>query len=450
VLLQRYAIARVGNVDYNNTRYVPRGWKDGATVPDLTWGTGTVTDAGPYVGYDLFYAPNGGSVRADDTADWLTVTLWRPSRIVLIWRNGASPPSCFAGWPQGADVVVSGDRYHTWTQDVGAGDTVLCGPAAGLGGVHDTYWLLFAETGGRPSADPMPGVAPNKPCPSGYFGGGWHPQIDPTTWCYAGHEHGEDPTFCDPTFDPRYGVAAAAMGMTEGEAGFKTFAFTSGGRCWVITLHQGTSGAARLCTRHHTIGVAIWERGTKQVDITFMGDFGIAVNNNNHSAVIVPASGACQDLSGHGGKRQISVLDDGAIGYEPWSHGGGGDALNLVGSFVVNTLDVATACDHADPCTLVATGDSGTKRFFQGSDFGFAANHPSGTFCTDSTATHVIDCGTAGTIRQYMAAGYAATVGINKVLDFDGWGQPGTPAESDLDFPYWHPTERENSITGAN
>jgi hypothetical protein len=51
-------------------------------------------------------------------------------------------------------------------------------------------------------------------------------------------------------------------------------------------------------------------------------------------------------------------------------------------------------------------------------------------------------------VRQYIAAGFAATVGVNKVIDFKGWGLPGIPTEGDL--PNWDPTERENSIKGAN
>jgi hypothetical protein len=142
------------------------------------------------------------------------------------------------------------------------------------------------------------------------------------------------------------------------------------------------------------------------------------------------------------------VVASGGTGYEPWRVDVRGNVLGLVNDFNVNTFDPVTKCDVANPCTLVASGESGTKHQFQGSTWGIGADHPSGTFCTDAMATKIVDCGVSGAVRQYIAAGFAATVGVNKVIDYDGWGLPGITSESDL--PYWDPTERENSITGGN
>jgi hypothetical protein len=450
-LLTRYAIAHDGDVDYDNTSYRPRAWKVGATVPDLTWGTGTVTNAGPYAGYDLWYGPNASGIRANGNADWLTVTLNRPGRLVVVWRNGGNFPACFSNWTAGADVVVSGDTYRTKTKDVPAGDVTLCGPTAGIGGVHDLYWVLLAEKGGAPSADPRPGVLPNQVCPSGYFNEtDWHPSIDPVTWCYAGHEHGVNPAVCDPSWSPHLTTAATAMGMTEAHPGFKVMAWVgSDGTCWSVTIHQGTGGTGRLCLRHHTVGLAIWDRpgGTKLADIQFMADFGKAIDNET-KALIGPT--ACTpDPPGNGfGNRQISTIATGGIGYEPWTLDSSHTVFGLSGDFNLNTFDVVTKCDVVSPCTLVPTGDSGSKHQFQGAFFGFDGSGPSGSFCTDPMGMKVVACGTVGAISQYIAPGLSIQVGHNKIIDYYGWGLPGVPTESDL--LNWNPTEREDSIQGAN
>jgi hypothetical protein len=237
--------------------------------------------------------------------------------------------------------------------------------------------------------------------------------------------------------------------MTEAHPGFKVFAWHSDGYCWVATIHQGTGGSARLCVRHHTVGLAAWNRsGTKVLDMQFMADFGEAVDNQNHSVSIVTSACRRDSPGDSHGVRQISVVASGGTGYEPWRIDAGGNVLGLVNDFNVNTFDPVTKCDVANPCTLVTTGESGTKHQFPGSGWGIGRTHPSGTFCTNPTATKVITCGAAGAVRQYIAAGFTATVGVNKVIDFKGWGLPGIPTEGDL--PNWDPTERENSIKGAN
>jgi hypothetical protein len=454
VLLSWYGITAGHAVDYRGMAYRPRQFRAGLAVPDGRWGAYAVVDDGGYAGFDLLRPPNYGG--ADGNADWLTVGLNRRARVGVVWRGGA-PPSWLASWRPGVPIRVRSDRwgteaYRTYWTDVPAGDTVL--PGTGHAG-WDDYWVLLAEDGGIPSGDPMPGVAPNAPCPF-HPAFSYHPHIDPVSWCYHGHEHGTNPASLGVDWDPGFGRAAAAMGMGENDQGFKLMGWVQNGVRWIFGMHQGTSGPGRLCVRHHTTILAAWNdaTGAPLLDLQWMGDYGAAVRNNPPDLCI--ARPECPDQCGaFPGTRQIPTLADGNTGYEPWRVAVEGNVVGLVGSPLFNTLDSVTSCDEAGDgvsswCALVVNpGASGSKRFFQGNRTGVLNPPVTGEFWTDPTLMALRQPGDPDAVRQWIAPGIAdLRIATNKVWDVDGFGRIGTPSQDDI--LYVSPTEREDSIpTGA-
>lgn len=443
VLVSWYAITREGDVPYGAMAYQPRRFAAGFAVPDARWGTYAVTDDGGYAGWDVINPPNLAGV--DAGSDWLTIGLNRPARIAVIWRGG-NPPSWLAGWTVGGLVQVRSDRwgaeaFPTFWADTAAGDAILGG--TGHAG-WDDYWVLLAEDGGVPSGDPSPGVQPNAPCP--FHPPGYHPHIDPVSWCYHGHEHGTDPANLGASWDPGFGRVASAMGMSENNQGFKLMGWAQDGVRWVFGMHQGTSGAGRLCVRYHTTILAAWDdaSGDRLLDLQWMGDYGAAVDNNAIGTCIFRPECPDQCIDSPG-VRQIGVIADGGNGYEPWRVALENTAIGLVGSPLFNTLDPVTMCDVASPCSLVGTGLSGSKRFFQGHGTGILNPPVTGEFWTDPTATAFRDGSDADAVRQWIAPGLASlAIATNKVWDLDGFGRLGTPADGDI--LYVNPTAREGSI----
>jgi hypothetical protein len=452
VLVRWYKITQSGNVDYAQTAYRPRQFVAGLAPPSGY----TLTDPGPYGGFDALY-PSHVHIGAA-TADWLTIGLNRPSRVGLVLFGPV--PAFAAGWAAGQSVHVRNPngtvqpRPTVWIDTPTGVGHVLGGHRHGVGGTGPVYWVLLAEAGGLPSGDPMPGQAPNAPC--GVHPTGWHHQIDPISWCYHGHEHGTDPASLGLSWMPTFGRASAAAGMVEGNVGFKEFGWVQNGVRWMIGMHQGTAGSARLCVRHHEIAVAAWDdaSGALLCDLRFMADFGRAVSNQFIQSCVYHAS--CPDACtapGSNGTRQIPVIADGITGYEPWRiHNGDGALLGLVNIFLFNTIDTVKICDERGDgissfCDLVPgtiNGATGTQRFYQGLNFGLLNPPLVGEFWTDPFATVYRNPTDPDAVRQYIAPGVTdLRIATNKVFDMDGFGRRCTPSEGDLPA---QPTAREGSI----
>jgi len=149
-----------------------------------------------------------------------------------------------------------------------------------------------------PSKPPQPTPVRNQPCPAWvhdrYTATGpdgkayptWHPPIDPIYGCVFGHEHGDDPTG-SPALNGRpvlFGYAATQMGMVEPHAGYKVFrqdnihdahAPNHDGASVLMTLHQGTSGAARFTQVYHDVSVHyVNPHDGREVHIDMLAPFG--------------------------------------------------------------------------------------------------------------------------------------------------------------------------------
>ena len=113
----------------------------------------------------------------------------------------------------------------------------------------------------------------------------WHPATH-GSGCAFGHEHGDDPTG-SPALVGRavtFGMPAYYAGMTEPHAGFKVERWDNvqhvnapnhAGASVVMTVHQGTSGAARFTTAMHSVQFDyINPTDGREVHLSVMAPFG--------------------------------------------------------------------------------------------------------------------------------------------------------------------------------
>jgi len=463
-----------------NLTYRPRQFAAGSGVDDATWGTQRVDNPGPYAGWDILATPNEGITRIADRADWLVLRLNRPAVLAVVWRCCETPIGWLGGWQPGPPVVVNGASLPTFTRHVGAGETVLGGvydpgTVPGPHATRNTYWVLFAEDNGQPSPPPAvpAGQAipqPNATCPGWvhdqYTATGpdgrryatWHPQIDPVYWCYFRHDHGSDPAQFAPSYHPLYGYASGAAGMDEPHAGNKTYVFDDGqGRRWLFSQHFGTASVDRACVRFHEVGVAVASSsGEVLADLHFMGDFGKAVANTTGARITpsnCPNQAAEADADGSRGERQLPVVTSGAVGYEPWRLDEHLTTLGLTGGLTFNTTDAILFCADNNCNRGVATGSSGTKRFFTYTrGFGItAAGAASGTFYTDPEGRATVSAGQPGAVRQFVKPGLTVSVpylGDNQTCyTTDPWT---ARYRCDATLNQGLPTELENAIQPPN
>jgi hypothetical protein len=444
VLMDRYVnVQNQDPLDYDHTLYRPRQFNEGLVVADPTWGNFTVTDDGPYDGWDLFVSPNRGTNRVR-AGDWMSLTVRRASRLALVWRGapGAEPAwlvGAGSGWTAAAGVVVQrptgqSRTYDVWTKDVPAGTVTLGAVRDTAGGsVQDTYWVLLAEAGGTPSTAPAvpPGQAapaPNETCPAwmhdrfrttlmGPETTTWHRQIDPNYWCYYRHEHGSDPAQLAPSdapgWTPSFGRSALAQGIAENDQGFKGVYFEKDNHGWYLWMHFGTGNAVNAaCQRLHEVGIAVVRLSDRKLmsDVAFMADFGKAVENTTG----VPLSTVCvnQALTGGTGARRLPIYDGsqtppgGQTMYEPWQPDFTGTVLGLEAIWFMNTPDPVAICTDMTCATNTVTGQAGARRFIDvPGGFGIKAARAgaTGTFYTNGTGTQVVGQGAPGAVRQFIS-----------------------------------------------
>ena len=471
-LLKSYALDPYPQ--YEIMKYRPRQFATGYAIDD---GTGTVTNAGPYAGWDVLNTPNDGINRAMNAPRWLRLQLNRSATLAIVWRDGGSLPGWLASWTPGGAVSIGGSSARTFTRTFPAGavdlgavwDTPGLGPSARF-----TYLVLFAEASGRPSAAPAvpagrPAPQPNQACPAwvhdtyvttGPDGKGyptWHPQIDPVYWCYFGHEHGSDPAFIDPGFYPAYGYAGLAMGMDEAHVGFKGYAFPDEfGNRWYVTHHFGSATNQAACGRFHEVDVTVAARGTSTIvaNLHFVGDFGHSETADTHEPY---RPSACpnqyQEAAGSPGVRQVNR---GRNGYEPWRLGDMHAALGFDSrALILNTRDRIAVCTDLTCDVVRPTGATGTDRFLEagsgGQGMGLhagSAGGNAGTFYTDPMGMGFRQAGQSGAVRQYLAPGLNLQLTGSGGLCYDKWGF-GQPlvCTSVIDAV---PAVRERSVQGPN
>lgn len=184
----------------------------------------------------------------------------------------------------------------------------------------------------------------------------WHPQIDAEHGCRFDHEHGSNPALASAgvdwqagSFGPLYGYSAGLMGMPEGHAGFKGYAFRHGGLTWYILQHQGTARAdIAACVQMHTLDIAAWDTAGAQVlDEHLMADFGPSVDNVSGD-YLTPPGCPNQGSVTSTGVRMLPVGVS-SVGYEPWRADVVTGTLDTRLSF--NTKNPQTACDTIS-CTV--------------------------------------------------------------------------------------------------
>ncbi len=119
--------------------------------------------------------------------------------------------------------------------------------------------------------------------PDGQTYPSWHPQVDPTTGCVFGHEHGSDPrSFAGyaQTGMPAFGYAAAKAGRAQSNEGYKVFVVNDDGRgkSWMVTVHQGTGdpGRAAASERYHEVSVFMRDNASGELlaRVYTLADFG--------------------------------------------------------------------------------------------------------------------------------------------------------------------------------
>jgi hypothetical protein len=248
--------------------------------------------------------------------------------------------------------------------------------------------------------------------PDGLLYRTWHPQRDPETGCYFNHEHGSNPALfaAAGTYRPTFGYVGGIAGFAEPHVGYKNFLMDDGnGHHWLFTVHIGTSGPARVCTRFHSVDLAIARISTGELlaRVHFMGDFGRAEDNKSLQAL---TPDACPDQylkavnDDSKGMRQLSVDTVGEGQYEPWRVDERRLILGLTGSrLVFNTLSALTTCNGMACNTVSLTGHTGAGAFrmldYQ-TGLAFVAGTNTGTFTTEPYGRTL-----GGSVRQYVKAG---------------------------------------------
>ena len=167
----------------------------------------------------------------------------------------------------------------------------------------------------------------------------WHPQIDPSDWCYFRHEHGTDPAYFDANFKPPFGYASTAYANTTGAAneaheGFKVYvtqdssynppgsSFAQTGYQWMWVHHFGTASLQGTCVRYHEgqVHVKDLNNGELVAHLYGMLDFGKSAGDAQETPYRPDACpNQAAGTEGSNGIRIFPRQDAAEFAfYEPW------------------------------------------------------------------------------------------------------------------------------------
>jgi hypothetical protein len=131
---------------------------------DSPYGTRTVTDAGPYAGWDVLLVDQGddpqGGVRTLSTNDWITLQLSQPATVAIVWQADEPVPAWLADWESQGEPVVVQDSLSARPRQVlertfEAGDVVLGGVYAEgeSGGQRSPYYVVLQASEAQPPSE---------------------------------------------------------------------------------------------------------------------------------------------------------------------------------------------------------------------------------------------------------------------------------------------------------
>jgi hypothetical protein len=196
----------------------------------------------------------------------------------------------------------------------------------------------------------------------------WHPAVDPTTGCYFGHEHGDNPTksLANPKL-PAFGYVDATIGHSEAHSGFKVFVVNRGttndeGRTAKVStrlvFHMGTGGVKRFTEQFHEMQFDLVAPDGHYVHVQGMADTGqvgsiCSSPRQGRTVVLKPGTGCNVNSLYEIWLNRLS-LDNGRI--------------EVIASTAV--FDPMTVMDPANKSLLIKTADVFGTRFFNGKYLG--------------------------------------------------------------------------------
>jgi hypothetical protein len=431
--------------DVTNMRYTPRGFTAGIDLlPTYPQSKVTLLDAGKFAGWDFLrtYHRSIANETYDPNLDFLFLNLSRSATVgVIYYGNGTSYstlplPSWLSDWTLAGTIKANylKTTYPVYTKVFPAGQHYL----KPLGQKGLMYSVILSEADGTPSPEPavpagMEKPLPNQACPEwvhdqyvatgpdGQMYRTWHPQIDPTYWCYFGHDHGSDPSVFSADWKPLFNRYAHIIGVNEEHEAFKVLVFENATHSAMMTAHMGSSRLRRVCGRFHAFDVVFAEKATREIvgNFAFKGDFGRVQAQTGFGTIATMAPADCPtnpSMLATGGSRSIPVAP--GKGYESWRVDfGTAKALPLTGGMSIKSDESITTCSNSKDSLGRYTCDSlvtipnryGVRHFFDlfdnvGMD-ATKAGKLTGNFCTDYTGAVVMSCTDPKAMPQYVKPG---------------------------------------------
>jgi len=457
-------------IEIDRSQYSPRSFGVGFDVDPDHYNADTVDSTGRYAGWDVLSPSTRWKyknlVKKDD---WFHFELNRAATVAVVWRDDLPLPSWLSGWTEGGTVSIDGDLVPVYEKSFAAGEVVL-GSVEYTTEWRHMYVVLLAESNGQPSpAAPAPtgftAAKANRPCPTwvhdmyttvgpdGATYGTWHPQIDPTYWCYFSHDHGSDPSLIPGAPKVAYGYVADKLNQDEPNPGFKEYTFLDmTGEHWVrFVVHVDSSSHRRVCARFHTLHIEIYDlNGVQQYSAAFKADYGVAeATSDGGSGLLNPTNcgysmgAVANELAALGQDRQSRRINVGVSSdnYETWDLRENTDTtFNLGISSMEHQFDIINPMSHCVNITCNSVGvrsdvekENAMRRRIQmaswSGDFIFDADHAlgSGTYYTDPFAAGSVAAGAANAVEQYVAPGFYlefaknATANHIDCVAFDPW-----------------------------